>query len=84
VLFSENIRGFSAVCFLFGRNLYRKYGRPVGMIESSFGGTRIEAWMSEETLPKCFNSIVLLVFTPILTVDHVLSRSFGRVNALDH
>lgn len=52
-----NMAGFSAVCWLFGRNLYRKYGRPVGMIETNWGGTRVEAWTSAEALPTCFTSV---------------------------
>jgi len=52
-----NIRAFSAVCWLFGRNLYRKLHRPIGLIESNWGGTRIEAWTSSEALPVCFKPV---------------------------
>lgn len=36
---------FSAAAYYFGRELQRELGVPVGLIHSSFGGTRIEAWM---------------------------------------
>jgi len=49
-----DISAFSAICWLFGRNLYRKYGRPVGMIDATWGGTRIEAWSSPDALRVCF------------------------------
>jgi sialate O-acetylesterase len=52
-----NMAQFSAVCWLFGRNLYRKNGVPVGMIETNWGGTRIEAWSSPDTLTKCFTDV---------------------------
>ncbi|ESO83283.1 hypothetical protein LOTGIDRAFT_133687, partial [Lottia gigantea] len=44
---------FSAVCFLFGEyvNTHRKY--PIGLIESAWGGTPIEAWTSPGALAKC-------------------------------
>lgn len=45
---SENIADFSAVAYFFARKLYEKYHVPVGIINSSVGGTPIEAWMSEE------------------------------------
>lgn len=38
--------GFSAVGYYFGRWLHRALGVPVGLIESDWGATRIEAWMS--------------------------------------
>jgi sialate O-acetylesterase len=36
---------FSAAAYFFGRDLQSELGVPVGLIHSSFGGTRIEAWM---------------------------------------
>ena len=43
----------SAVCFLFARNIYDVTGVPMGLIDSSWGGTRIEAWSSSEALEAC-------------------------------
>ncbi len=42
--------GFSAVGYFFGRELYRRLGVPVGLINSSWGGTIAEAWTSREGL----------------------------------
>ncbi|HWA24056.1 MAG TPA: sialate O-acetylesterase [Lacunisphaera sp.] len=39
---------FSAAAYYFGRELVKELGVPVGLIHSSFGGTRIEAWMPPE------------------------------------
>jgi sialate O-acetylesterase len=39
---------FSAAAYFFGRELQHELGVPVGLIHSSFGGTRIEAWMPPE------------------------------------
>ncbi|TPW08315.1 MAG: sialate O-acetylesterase [Alphaproteobacteria bacterium] len=41
---------FSAVCYLFGRAVQRTQHVPVGLIHASWGGTPIEAWMSEAAL----------------------------------
>ncbi len=40
--------GFSAVGYHFGLCLARALGIPIGLIESDWGATRIEAWMSRE------------------------------------
>lgn len=38
---------FSAAGYYFGRKLQETLGVPVGLIDSSFGGTQIEAWLPE-------------------------------------
>jgi sialate O-acetylesterase len=48
----ESIRGFSAVAYLFGRELFQRYQVPIGLIESAYGGTPAETWVSERSLKK--------------------------------
>lgn len=48
----ESAEGFSAVAYFFGRELFQKYNVPIGLINSSWGGTNIEAWMSEDLMGK--------------------------------
>ena len=49
------IAKFSAVCFLTARQIYDLHikNRPVGLVFSAWGGTRIEAWTPPEALAKC-------------------------------
>ncbi len=42
--------GFSAVAYFFARELHLSKGVPIGIVNSSYGGSRIEAWMSDEML----------------------------------
>ena len=39
---------FSAAGFFFGRELHRELGVPIGLIESAWGGSRLEEWISDE------------------------------------
>ncbi len=41
---------FSAVAYFFARNLQAELNVPIGLINSSWGGTQIESWMSEVAL----------------------------------
>ncbi len=43
---SETVGGFSATGYFFGRELLQTLDVPVGLINSSVGGTGIEAWTS--------------------------------------
>ncbi|KAM4742097.1 sialate O-acetylesterase [Anableps anableps] len=44
---------FSAVCWLFGRYMYEKLNYPIGLVESCWGGTPVEAWSSPRALKQC-------------------------------
>lgn len=41
---------FSAVAYYFAKHLHTHLNIPIGIINTSFGGTRIESWMSEAML----------------------------------
>ena len=40
----ETVGGFSGTAYFFGREIHRRLGVPVGLINSSWGGTPIESW----------------------------------------
>ncbi|MDQ8184320.1 sialate O-acetylesterase [Pelagicoccus sp. SDUM812002] len=44
----DNLLDFTVVGYSFAKALYERYGIPQGIIMSCVGGTRIEAWTSEE------------------------------------
>ncbi|HXW13702.1 MAG TPA: sialate O-acetylesterase [Terriglobia bacterium] len=46
----ETVGNFSAVGYFFGRELHRTLKFPVGLIDSSWGGTEAEAWTSAPAL----------------------------------
>lgn len=46
----ENVMSFSALAYFFAKIMYEKDGVPIGIINSSWGGTPIESWISEDGL----------------------------------
>lgn len=53
----ETVGGFSAVGYFFARKLYQELDVPVGIINTSWGGTVIETWTSLESfraLPETY------------------------------
>ena len=52
--------GFSAAAYYFGRELHKQLGVPIGLIDATWGGTRIESW----TPPEGFAEV------PALKADH--------------
>ncbi|XP_029922909.1 sialate O-acetylesterase [Myripristis murdjan] len=50
---SKQLANFSAVCWLFGRNMYDNLKYPIGLVESCWGGTSVEAWSSSRALQHC-------------------------------
>jgi len=59
----KTLPSFSATAYFFARKLYEKYHVPIGLINSSYGGTVAEAWTSEgglSELPQFKKNIQLL------------------------
>lgn len=51
---ADNIANFSATAYFFGRTLASFVTDiPIGLVHTSWGGTRIEAWLSE----KCYDNL---------------------------
>ncbi len=49
-LTKDNAAAFSALTYFFAKEMYAATGVPIGIINASWGGTPVEAWMSEEAL----------------------------------
>lgn len=52
---SESVADFSAVAYFFGQKLQETLDVPVGMIHTSWGGSKIEAWISNDVLSNYQN-----------------------------
>lgn len=48
----ESLKGFSAVAYFFGKQLQQHLNVPIGLINTSWGGTAAEVWVPEEKIEK--------------------------------
>ncbi|MDD3118716.1 MAG: sialate O-acetylesterase, partial [Victivallales bacterium] len=71
----QTVANFSAAAYYFGRDLSRRTGVPVGLIQSTWGGTPAEAWLDRAALA----SDPLL--QPIMTRHERLMRSYRENEA---
>ena len=60
----NNVGGFSAVAYFFGQRIHKELGVPVGLIHSSWGGTRIEPWT-----PRCGFAAVKSLASYVKQID---------------
>jgi hypothetical protein len=49
----DNWLYMSAVCFVYGRAIQKHTGKPVGLVNTNWGGTPVEFWMSEDAEAAC-------------------------------
>lgn len=69
----EGVAKASATAYMFAHKLYDILRIPVGIINVSWGGSRIEAWMSEELLKK--------EFAGEISMSHIDERVMPKKNA---
>ena len=65
----QSAKNFSAVAYFFGRNLKIKTGTPIGLIQSTWGGSPIEGWTSVAALER------------VKDARPILDKGESRVNA---
>ena len=56
----ETVKTFSGLGYIFGRRIYMVSQVPVGLIDASWGGTTIEAWLSPKKLTEMTENNSLL------------------------
>ena len=75
----STVGDFSAIAYLFARELRRHVSVPIGLIESAWGGTYIESWMSAKALePFHEYSDRLRVLGSITRSDEIEYRRYAQ------
>jgi sialate O-acetylesterase len=82
----ETAPRYSAVAYFFAREMYDAYKVPVGIINSSVGGSPAEAWLGEEALqafPAHLNDMLMCRSDEfVLSVQRLSALAGGRWRAV--
>ncbi|RYJ39448.1 Sialate O-acetylesterase [Flavobacterium anhuiense] len=73
----ENVGNFTAVGYYFARKLYSELKIPIGIINTSWGGTNVETWTSREAFEKSNEFKNMIADVPSLNVDSI-SKLYAR------
>ncbi len=71
----RSILDFSATGYFFAKHLYQVTGVPVGFINASLGGSRIESWMSRDMIKE---HVKLLALADEYSDDRVIEEALRR------
>ncbi len=71
----DTVSNFTAVGYFFGRDLHQRLNVPVGLINTSWGGTRSEAWTSRSGLER------IELAQPILATWQEAQKNWNREEA---
>jgi sialate O-acetylesterase len=67
----DNIRDFTAAGFFFAKKLYAELKIPIGIINTSWGGTNVETWTSREAFEKSDEFKAMIADVPQVDMDAV-------------
>ena len=56
----DSVQLFSAVGYVFGRRIHQITNVPIGLVDTSWGGSTVETWISRDTLRKIPEAAELL------------------------
>lgn len=67
----ENVGNFTAVGYYFARKLYSELKIPIGIINTSWGGTNVETWTSREAFLNSPDFKAMIADVPVMNVDSI-------------
>ncbi|MBB6239629.1 sialate O-acetylesterase [Pedobacter sp. AK013] len=79
----ENVAQFSAVAYYFAKKIHLDQGVPIGVIQSTWGGTPIESWTSREKLLSSPITKAKAMANDTLTEQHFVKDSLDQARSWD-
>ena len=76
----ETAGDFTAVGYFFARELYNKLKVPVGLINTSWGGTMVETWISREAFDNSEEFTSMISQMKVLDLDSLIKQRTESTN----
>lgn len=70
----ETVGNFTAVGFYFARKLYAELKIPIGLINTSWGGTNVETWTSREAFEKSDEFKAMIADVPTVDINAIFEN----------
>ena len=67
----ENVGNFTAVGYYFAKKLYAEIKVPIGIINTSWGGTNVETWTSREAFQNSEDFKAMIADVQVVDMDEV-------------
>ena len=78
-----SIKNFSAVAYYFARKIYNDQNVPIGIIQSTWGGTPVESWTSREMLLTSSISKSKIISNDTLSPNDFINDSLNLIRFWD-
>ncbi|WMI68291.1 sialate O-acetylesterase [Mangrovimonas sp. YM274] len=76
----EDVANFTAVGFFFAKKLYQELNVPIGLINTTWGGTCVETWTSEEGLANSDEFRKLMAGLPNLDLEGLIKEQRAAIS----
>ena len=70
----ENLADFTAVGYFFAEKLNKELHVPIGIINTSWGGTCVETWTSREAFQKSDEFKEMIAQVPVVDIDAIFEK----------
>lgn len=70
----QTVADFTAVGYFFARDLYQQLNVPIGLINTSWGGTMVETWISKEAFENTEEFKTLFGNAPIANLETAMKQ----------
>ncbi len=77
---ANNAAKFSAVAYFFARDLYNTMHIPIGIVNSTWGGTNIETWISKSSYEKSSSFSYLMNGLKEIKLDELIIAKQNKYN----